>query len=376
MSHILEFKVEGLAGRKDVYAQKLNRDVNIFFGLNGSGKTSLLRILNAAMDKDASTLLNVPFTTAYVKVYSLHYKRSFTYQLNKASDSPPTRAAEKKEVGQPMEKPRLTWVMDKDEPQTGRYWIHEYLPTTRLLQLVRYGGFEHRPGVPSEDLLDKEFEAVLKGYWVEFFGQIQARVRESQQKALVDILNEVLTTRQKPKPSKKTLDWETAYDEMVRFLKRQNPRAKPSSKKAFEKRYSANPLLRKVIARIDSVEREIEKEMVPRTKLQELVQRMFTGGKMVKFTESSLDVLTDEKKEIGLRSLSSGEKHILFILVKTLMADVSSIIIDEPEISMHVDWQKDLIAAMRELNPKAQIIAATHSPEILADIPNSKIFKL
>lgn len=52
MSHITEFSISGLAGSDQVYSQKLNQDVNVFFGLNGSGKTSLLKILHSAMSDD------------------------------------------------------------------------------------------------------------------------------------------------------------------------------------------------------------------------------------------------------------------------------------------------------------------------------------
>ncbi len=73
MSHVLEFQIEGLAGRGDVTAIKLNRDLNIFFGFNGSGKTSLLKILHSAMLADASLLRSVPFRAAEVKIYSKTY---------------------------------------------------------------------------------------------------------------------------------------------------------------------------------------------------------------------------------------------------------------------------------------------------------------
>jgi ABC-type cobalamin/Fe3+-siderophores transport system ATPase subunit len=56
MSHIVSFSVAGLVGRDDVYSKELNRDVNIFFGLNGSGKTSLLRILHSAMSNNGDIL--------------------------------------------------------------------------------------------------------------------------------------------------------------------------------------------------------------------------------------------------------------------------------------------------------------------------------
>lgn len=37
---------------------------------------------------------------------------------------------------------------------------------------------------------------------------------------------------------------------------------------------------------------------------------------------------------------------------------------DEPEISLHIEWQRKILPAVKRLNPFAQIIAATHSPEV------------
>src|SRR5687768_3431815 len=83
MAHITEFTVSGLAGRSDTYHQVLDRDVNIFFGLNGSGKTSLLKVLDSAMEINGKVLENVPFNTAEVKIYSNDYGKIFTYTTDK-----------------------------------------------------------------------------------------------------------------------------------------------------------------------------------------------------------------------------------------------------------------------------------------------------
>jgi predicted ATP-dependent endonuclease of OLD family len=42
-------------------------------------------------------------------------------------------------------------------------------------------------------------------------------------------------------------------------------------------------------------------------------------------------------------------------------------IADEPELSLHVTWQEKLLNALRNLNENAQLIVATHSPDIVAD---------
>jgi predicted ATP-dependent endonuclease of OLD family len=38
---------------------------------------------------------------------------------------------------------------------------------------------------------------------------------------------------------------------------------------------------------------------------------------------------------------------------------------DEPEVSLHIEWQKQLIDLIVELNPNVQIILTTHSPALI-----------
>jgi ABC-type lipoprotein export system ATPase subunit len=67
--------------------------------------------------------------------------------------------------------------------------------------------------------------------------------------------------------------------------------------------------------------------------------------------------------------LSSGEKQILVILLTVLIQNnkPSILFMDEPEISLHFDWQKKLIQYIKELNPNVQIILATHSPAVVME---------
>ena len=135
-------------------------------------------------------------------------------------------------------------------------------------------------------------------------------------------------------------------------------------------------MLQNIAEDIDSVESEIEEAMVSRNKLEELITRLFASNKAIRFTDDSIDVSTASGSTIGLESLSSGEKHLLLILVGCLMADVSSLIVDEPEISLHIDWQRHLVESMHALSPQSQLILATHSPEIMAGVSDDKIFRI
>lgn len=42
-------------------------------------------------------------------------------------------------------------------------------------------------------------------------------------------------------------------------------------------------------------------------------------------------------------------------------------IVDEPELSLHVEWQELFVDTLRAANPKVQLILATHSPSIIVD---------
>ncbi len=67
--------------------------------------------------------------------------------------------------------------------------------------------------------------------------------------------------------------------------------------------------------------------------------------------------------------LSSGEKQMLVILLTVLVEDRKPYILfmDEPEVSLHIEWQKRLISIITQLNPNVQVILTTHSPAVIMD---------
>ena len=77
-------------------------------------------------------------------------------------------------------------------------------------------------------------------------------------------------------------------------------------------------------------------------------------------------IVFKEGKQINLLDLSSGEKQLLILLIETLLQKNKPFVFlaDEPEISLHIEWQEKIVASVKALNSSAQIIAATHSPEI------------
>lgn len=65
--------------------------------------------------------------------------------------------------------------------------------------------------------------------------------------------------------------------------------------------------------------------------------------------------------------LSMGEKQILLLLLMVSNTEESPCIffMDEPDLSMHIDWKEILIKELHELNPNMQIILSTHAPSVI-----------
>jgi len=81
--------------------------------------------------------------------------------------------------------------------------------------------------------------------------------------------------------------------------------------------------------------------------------------------------LVSGKPETHISSLSSGESQIFVILTHLLFNPKASrdniFIIDEPELSLHVQWQELFVESVISANPNVQYIMATHSPSIILD---------
>ena len=104
-----------------------------------------------------------------------------------------------------------------------------------------------------------------------------------------------------------------------------------------------------------------------KTRFQDILDDLFqeTGKKIVR-TEN--EIRFSQIGEVLMPyQLSSGEKQMLVILLTVLVEDEQPCVLfmDEPEVSLHIEWQKRLIDLCLELNPHVQIILTTHSPAVI-----------
>jgi len=134
---------------------------------------------------------------------------------------------------------------------------------------------------------------------------------------------------------------------------------------------------------IRSIWRAIE-DLTPVFRLKKLLQNHF--GKNITIDDTGEFLFNDENsKSLRVNQLSSGEKQLILLYWKILdgmnryeMQNI--VLIDEPELSLHITWQRDFVEDLEELLFKqskfgdeadgpfnAKIFIATHSPSILAN---------
>jgi predicted ATPase len=104
-----------------------------------------------------------------------------------------------------------------------------------------------------------------------------------------------------------------------------------------------------------------------KSRFQDIVDDLFTEtGKKIVRTENEIR-FTQIGEILVPYQLSSGEKQMLAILLTVLVEDNQPYVLfmDEPEVSLHIEWQKRLIDLCIELNPNVQIILTTHSPAVI-----------
>ncbi len=104
---------------------------------------------------------------------------------------------------------------------------------------------------------------------------------------------------------------------------------------------------------------------------KEIISEKFRFKSVMISREKGISARMDDGQEIPLTDLSSGEQHELVLLYELLFGvrDDALILIDEPELSLHVGWQVKFIPDLERIQKlrSLQIIMATHSPQIIND---------
>ncbi|MGI6794158.1 AAA family ATPase [Bacteroides sp. KG68] len=108
---------------------------------------------------------------------------------------------------------------------------------------------------------------------------------------------------------------------------------------------------------------------LPKRKFQDMIDGLFSYTRKKIDRKSNDIVFYQDGERLSPYKLSSGEKQMLVILLTVLVRDGNHCVLfmDEPEASLHIEWQQKLIGMIRDLNPNVQLVLSTHSPAVIME---------
>ena len=108
---------------------------------------------------------------------------------------------------------------------------------------------------------------------------------------------------------------------------------------------------------------------------EEVLADFFTGKTVQVDARRGVTISSEDGLALDESQLSSGEYQLLYLMVAALTTRRRGtvIAIDEPELSMHIAWQRRLVPSLIRCASRAapQLVLATHSPDIAAGYPES-----
>lgn len=126
--------------------------------------------------------------------------------------------------------------------------------------------------------------------------------------------------------------------------------------------------IRKILTEMDRQKRSAERFYAPIKEFCAIMNSFFQQSRKTLTIDSLGKIkITHGSIDVDLLSLSSGEKQLLILIAHSRFGSFkrNTFIVDEPELSLHMRWQEMLMDALLQDDKDNQYIFATHSPEIV-----------
>lgn len=407
MYKIEEVTIDGFWNEFEVHAL-FKDDVNIVIGKNGSGKTTFMNILHAVLSVDMDALYENDFQLTTIKLHDGKAVRTISAEKHDQETSPFPSVVYRISTKKFMLP--IVGAEDRSLPLSIRRRAHEEARNIRdeLGRLVRLaslsvyrmendidpevGGRSSRRASSPVDMRLTMLMQHLTHYQLELSNQ----AREVSSKLQRDVLISLLYRREQSKSAPYSLNFDenkerqrliAAYAQLgvsgSDITKRIHDHTVAISEAVAKiKSFTENDDLTKLdFGPLDARSRTggiIDMSLSAEEKTKAIFAPMadFVGAlkEFIPEKEFSFDGgdLQINRNEIPIARLSSGEKQLLILFIEALLQRHNPYVFlaDEPELSLHISWQRKIIAAIRKLNPLAQVIVATHSPEIAGGFPD------
>ncbi|BFU78750.1 AAA family ATPase [Arcobacter sp. 15-2] len=403
-----------------------NGNISIIYGENGSGKTTFLKIMNAILKQDSSTLYNKNISKIKIiykvdeekKVVNIKINENFdeleennfrylwtefnsseladTYSLSFGIERGVVSSSLKIDTRDILDflrhpryrKPFINTQLDMREFAES---MTEFLKRTNIRRANRYAKRDELSIKDRHAYLQNIKMTNIEDLLQERYIRARNIATEQIQSALFDTLTFVFE-----KTDNNNANQTFAMDgEFIDSLFNNKDRLI----EALDDGVDENTFKQNMINKLEQIkEKKDIIELINNEILYTLIKNMIKELEVEKLLLSAINTfvehfnkfLSDNKKLVinydsinveidnvpyNLDILSSGERHI-FTFLSLIIIEGSYrdfIFIDEPEISLNIKWQRILMTLLNELAPNTQIIVASHSPLIAKKTPNALV---
>lgn len=410
MVNVIErVSISGFWGDKTV-DMRFRSSRNFIIGVNGSGKTTFIDLLSAALRMDFETLIKLDFNemTIVLKTVGKNQKPSIrltktpineylaqiTYYLKSSASDKPTpyefddfadiRMARRRRMS-PRDEAQHIGLQQQLRELVKLSW----LPIWRSHSAVSRDFPEER----SQSSIDTKLAQVTRDF-ATYFSSLQTQVQREtdlfQEKIFLSLVSS--SYRRHLGPSSLTHNAATDQSELEAVfnefkMDRARTRRSISNhferlKDATEKFHSEGSItaddlvvmydtqrLSRILADWRRLQEAKNRIYQQRNTFIEIINRLFSRKKARITDRNEIEIVTQSGKVFTPSILSSGEKQIFIMLGEVLLYEKYPFVFiaDEPELSLHVGWQSELVKSIEKLNSNVQIIFATHSPDIVGN---------
>jgi len=364
---IKHFEVKDLFGKYS-FNLSFRPDLNVITGKNGSGKTTILKLIWYMLSSNLErTIPEVDFQYASLA--------TDTFEITLSKSKEPSESGKVKIIWKIADKSKTDYSLPQSFgssscsieiankeilPVSGS---SIFFPTFRRIE----GGFS----IPESKSLRSDQYPMTGILLAEVMKEYAEKITVRNHKFIASISTndvEELLTRQYASVSDKT---NSIHKQLSLFISKSvHQYEKLEGTNTSNQLKRAKTTLEKIRMESEHLEQKREELLQPFTFLSDLVQRIFRD-KGVKITDAL--ILGNKSDAVQAKSLSAGEKQMLSFLCYNAFKSRSVVFIDEPEISLHVDWQRILLPTLLAQDNANQFIIATHSPMIYAKYPQNEL---
>lgn len=354
-----EIKIEGLYGLYS-YTLDLRSDRNPYCfvtGSNGYGKTTLLRMLDALYTRDFIKLSSIEFDTLQLKFQDGYYIR-----MNQHREYDDDSSSDEVEPNKVI----LTFTSQNENDPSSKEiyeWASDSAEGVKLNNMTAYLASHPIYFITDKRLFkggneDEPLESRIQS----FMQKLQLDLNTRLQQGMMDTLGPI----SKDEYEKEMVRLKPLIDDIVGYeLVNGNPVPPFSEERsalchtcivALDKALEGNVIGR--IANLDALRIVIE-------------NYSFANKHLELSPYFGFRFRADDEMEslLSFEQLSSGEKHIMLMNYDVLfdLEDETLVLIDEPELSFHIEWQGQFMANLKEMvaaRKDLQFIICTHAPEM------------